>query len=201
MYGLHVRTTAPASLSEATLHEAALAYLTHRPASVAQMRRVLARKIATWARRASKTSEDESATSAAVARAESAAAAVVASLRTSGLLDDARFAEQRAGRLTRAGKSRRAVELSLVKSGVGTTLARDASSSDADTELAAAVMHTRKKRMGAFARDVEAASDPKVRRRWLGSLARAGYSFGVAERALRMDREAAEDLLRELSRS
>lgn len=197
-----MRPTAPASLTEATLHEAALAYLTHRPASVAQMRRVLARKIATWARRAAKTAGDESKVADAVARAESAAAAVVASLRTSGLLDDARFATQRAGRLTRAGKSRRAVEQSLVRSGVGTTVARNASSSDADTELAAAVMHTRKKRMGAFAKNAdEGAVDPKTRHRWLGSLARAGYSFGVAERALRMDREAAEELLRELSRS
>lgn len=191
-------STAP---TETTLHEAALAYLTHRPASVAQMRRVLARKIAAWARRMAKSSADESETSAAVTRAESAAAAVVASLRTSGLLDDARFAAQRAGRLTRAGKSRRAVELSLVKSGVGTTLARESAPSDANTEIAAAVMHTRKKRMGAFARDAAQATDPKVRRRWLGSLARAGYSFGVAERALRMDRDAAEELLRDLARS
>lgn len=200
-YGLYVRTTAPASLTETTLHEAALAYLTHRPASVAQMRRVLARKIATWARRAAKTAGDESKVADAVARAESAAAAVMASLRTSGLLDDAAFAKRRAGSLTRAGKSRRVVELTLVRNGVGTTLARDASASDADTEIAAAVMHTRKKRMGAFARDVEQAADPKVRRRWLGSLARAGYSFGVAERALRMDREAAEALLRDLART
>jgi len=196
-----VRTTASVSLTETTLHEAALAYLSHRPASVAQMRRVLARKIATWARRAAKSGKDESETSATVARAESAAASVISSLRTSGLLDDTKFSAQRAGRLTRAGKSRRAVELSLVRSGVGATLARDAAASDPDTEIAAAVMHTRKKRIGAFARDAEAAVDPKVRRRWLGSLARAGYSFGVAERVLRMDREAAEDLLRELART
>lgn len=174
------------------LHEAALDYLTHRSSSVAQMKKVLARRIAAWAKRA--TAETDVATG--VARAQAAAEAVIERLLASGLLNDATYAKSRAEHLTRSGKSRRAVAFDLKLKGVGEDDAREAVPQDTDTELAAAVALTRKKRIGTYARDD--APDDKTKQRWLGTLARAGFSFSTAQRVLRMDRDTADALLRNL---
>lgn len=186
-----------AAPTEASLHEAALAYLAQRATSIVRMKRVLERKIATWARRADKAGESAERIEAAVANAENAVPRVIERLRAIGYLDDAAFAERRAERLTRAGKSRRAVSLDLVRNGIASELARRFTPEDATTELSAAVALTKKKRIGAFARlDEDEDVDPDLKRRWLGALARAGYSFETANRVLRMARDEADSLLR-----
>jgi regulatory protein len=183
------KTSPPPPLTQATLHEAALEYLTHRAASVAQMKKVLARRIAAWARRVGEDAD--------VTQPRAAAEAVIERLLRSGLLNDAAYAERRAGALTRAGKSRRAVAFDLAAKGVAEATARAAVPQDAETELAAAAALMRKKRMGPYAR-VEA-PDEKTKRRWLGAFARGGFSLSTAERALRLGREAADEMLRELA--
>ncbi|MFO0738116.1 MAG: regulatory protein RecX [Labilithrix sp.] len=180
----------PPALTQAVLHEAALAYLTHRSASVAQMRKVLDRRVAAWARRAS---EEEAA--AGVEKARTAAEAVVERLLASGLLDDAAYAQRRAEALTRSGKSRRAVAFELARKGVNEEAARAAVPQDAETELAAAVALMRRKRIGPYAR-ASLVRDDKLERRWLGTFARGGFSFSTAQRVLRMDRDAADEVLR-----
>lgn len=177
----------PPPLTQAVLHEAALEYLTHRSASVAQMKKVLARRIAAWARRAGEDADPSG--------PEAAADAVIARLLASGLLNDAAYAERRAGALTRAGKSRRAVAFDLATKGVAAETARAAVPQDAETELAAAAALMRKKRMGPYAR---AEPDEKTKKRWLGAFARGGFSFSTAQRALRLSREAADEVLRQL---
>lgn len=184
--------------SQNVIHEWALAYLTNRPASVAVMKKVLQRRIDAWSRRAAKAGTDADEIETGVATAKERALAVIERLTSSGLLNDATYAKQRAERLTREGKSRRAVTFDLAQKGIPSELARASVSNDPATELAAAVALVRKKRLGAFSRRSGAEIDAKERNRWLGALARAGYSFSVADRALRMDREAAEELLRDL---
>lgn len=186
----------PPPPSQNVIHEWALAYLTNRPASVAQMKKVLQRRIDAWSRRATKTGADADALESGVAQAKERALAVVERLTSSGLLNDVTYAKQRAERLTREGKSRRAVTFDLAKKGIATDLARASVSHDPATELTAAIALVRKKRLGAFSRKAPDEIDAKERHRWLGALARAGYSFSVADRALRMDRDSAEDLLR-----
>lgn len=187
---------APLPPSQNVIHEWALAYLTNRPASVAQMKKVLHRRIDGWARRMGKTDADAEAIEAGVAVAQERALAVIDRLTSSGLLNDVTYAKQRAERLTREGKSRRAVTFDLARKGIANDLARASVSHDPATELTAAVALVRKKRLGAFSRKDAGEIDAKERHRWLGALARAGYSFSVADRALKMDREAAEELLR-----
>ncbi|MBX3231359.1 MAG: RecX family transcriptional regulator [Labilithrix sp.] len=184
--------------TQAAVHEWALAYLTNRPASVAEMRRVLARRIDGWARRARKAEVDAEAIEAGAHTARERAEAVIERLQASGLLDDVTYAKHRAERLAREGKSRRAVSFDLAKRGIASELARASIDQDPATELAAAASLLRKKRIGAFSRKATAEIDARERQRWLGALARAGYSFSTAERALRLDREAAEELLRSL---
>jgi regulatory protein len=183
---------APPAPTADVLRETALAYLSHRAASVAELRRVLGRKIATWARKAARAGQDEQDIAATVGRATDEADGVITRFRGNGLLDDAAFAERRARRLARSGKSARAIAADLAHRGVAAETARSAIPRDPAGELAAAIVFARKKRLGAFARG---ADDNGARRRWLGALARAGYSFEIAERVLRMDRASAEEML------
>lgn len=177
-----------------SLHESALAYLGRTSATRAGVAKALERRIAAWARKASKLGVEEEAVARDVARSKEAIAAVVARLAEVGLIDDRAFATRRVRSLNLAGRSRRAIEAHLASKGAAADVVRSAVEDDEGTELGAALTLARKKRLGPFAREP---MDFEARRKALGALARAGFSFAVAERALRMDRESAETLLHE----
>lgn len=161
----------------ASFHEAALAYLARRPASAAQMVRVLERR----ARRAG----------VELADAQETIRGVVARLVEVGLVDDAAFAASRVRRLGEGGKSTRAIAAHLAAKGVSAEVARAALSRDGDPDLDAALQLARKRRFGPFARD-DAPPDRATEHKILGVFARAGFDRRTAERALRMARDEAE---------
>jgi len=164
-------------MTAAELHEAALAYLSRRPATVAMMTRVLQRKVM-------KKGDD-------LADAGDIIRAVVARLVEAGLVNDTTFAETRSRRLSREGRSSRAIAAHLAQRGVRTEVAR--SVIDRGGDLDAALVLTRKRRIGAFRR--EALLDAAAKQKELGVLARAGFDRSTAERALRFDRDEAEERL------
>jgi regulatory protein len=171
--------------TDSLLHEAALSHLARYAATRAGLLRVLDRKVMRWA-----ASEAGDPDQAATARA--AARQVVERLTASGVVSDKAFAEARSRSLSRAGKSARAIGAHLSSRGVGAELARQSVVVDADRELAAACIHVRRKRLGDF-RAAETA--PEQHRRDLASLARAGFSHGVAKQALLLSRDDAEALI------
>jgi regulatory protein len=63
---------------------------------------------------------------------------------------------------------------------------------DEGHELAAALIHARKRRLGPWRK---VAPSPEALRRELGSLARAGFPRGIASAALRYGPEEAEALI------
>lgn len=190
---------APPAPTDATLREAALAALGRRALTRAGLASALERKIATWARKASRDGHHEPDDVAqAVEKAKAAIAPIVSRMVEIGAIDDVKFAEARTASLTRQGRSRRAIAAHLAAKGVEETTVREATASDASTELVAALTLAKKRRLGPFARDEDRnMRDPDVRRKALGVLARAGFDFGTAERALRMDPEEAEERLRD----
>jgi len=183
------RTSLPAPDREA-LHHAALVYLSRYAATEAGLRSVLERRIERWAR-AANGSDD------AVAAAKRAAGEIVARLAAAGAVSDSAFAESRARRLARAGRSRRAIAAALMAKGVDGETARQALPSD-DAELAAALALARRRHIGPF-RDREV-QDEAARRRELAMLARAGFSATVARRALVMPLDEAAALVDALRR-
>jgi regulatory protein len=109
-----------------------------------------------------------------------------------GAVDDAAFAASRARRLQRSGRSRRATLAHLREKGVDAETAAAALPEGEEAELDAALAFCRRRRIGPFAAD---APSPEARLKALGVLARAGFGRDVADRALRMDPDAAETRL------
>jgi regulatory protein len=177
--------------TEASLHEAALAYLSRYAASRARLVAVLDRQCERWAERAG----GETA-AARLADLRRLVRGVVERLVAAGIVDDAAFAASRARSLARSGRSRRAVAAHLAARGIADGDAAEALPDDPEVELAAALVLTRRRRIGLF-RPPGAAADPV---RELGVLARAGFSREAATRALGTAPATAEALLARLRR-
>ena len=177
-----------------SLYQAALTHLARYAATEAGLRRVLRRRLDRWAR----LQADPDAAAPIVADARQAIEAVIGRLLQAGVLNDAAFAENRARGLLRSGQSGRSIQMRLVAKGVAPDVARAVSVSDVETELAAALVLARKRRIGPYRATghVEVAARMKE----MGQLARAGFSRDVAERALDMAREDAEGRIFELRR-
>jgi regulatory protein len=170
----------------AKLYEAALNHLARYAATETGLARVLARKIDRWARlRAEEGGETEEIAPAA-RQAKAAIPRVLARLKEAGVVNDDAFAASRAKRLIRAGKSRRATLAHLAAKGVTGAVIEE----DPERELAAACAYLRRRRAGPFGD----APEQKI----LAAMARGGFAQEVARRALRLDRDEAETLIKTL---
>lgn len=177
-----------------SLYQAALNHLARYAATEAALRAVLMRRLDRWVR----LQADPEAAEPAVVAARAAIEAVISRLVEAGAVSDAAFAESRAKSLVRGGQSNRSIQARLIAKGVAPDLARAAAVSDVDTELAAALVLVRKRRIGAYR--VAETDDAAVRMKELGLLARAGFSRDIAERALNTSREDAEQRIFDLRR-
>jgi len=182
----------------ATLHEAALAYLARYTATEAGLRHVLERRLDRWQRQSQRNGLDPEAIAAQVATARNAVREVVARLTAAGALNDAAYAESRARSLVRSGRSHRAVLAYLAAKGVDAETAASVMPKPEQSELAAALVLARKRRIGPFRPGQ--VPDEAGRRRELGVLARAGFPRSVAHQALAMDPDQAETIVNELRR-
>ena len=152
--------------------EAALRYLDRSDASVAQLRRVLMRRVAR--------AESPDLIEPAKAQVE----LVLARLIESRLLDDARFAVAFAEGQRRRGASALGLRSKLRARGLGDQDVEAALTSTAESELyneeESALIYARKRRL-VVRFDVR---EPKQRQKALASLARRGFSFDIAQRVL-----------------
>jgi regulatory protein len=175
---------------ENKLYEAALTHLARYAATEMSLGQVLSRKIDRWARLyAGEDADPEEVTSAARA-AKAAIPRVIIKLKAANVLNDAAFAASRGKRLTREGKSRRYALAHLAAKGVTAAAAKAAVTDDPERELAAACAFLRRKRAGPFGE----APELKV----LAAMARVGFAQEVARRALRLERDEAEALIKSL---
>ena len=163
-------------------------YVARYATTEAGLRLVLQRRIDRWAREAA----DRETAADRAAAAKAAVPAIVARMVELGLLNDAAFAESRAKGLALSGRSRRAIAARLMAKGIGAEQARAALPGDDGAELIAALILARKRRIGPF----RLTEDPDHNKE-LGVLARAGFPRDVAQRALAMEEEEAENAVRE----
>ena len=148
--------------------------------------RVLARRIERWGRLQGEEAEPED-VEQTMRRAKAAIPGVLSRLKELGVLNDELFAASRVKRLTREGKSRRATLAHLAAKGVKAPALPD----DPERELAAACAYLRRRRAGPFG--------PAPADKILAAMARGGFSQSIARRALALEREDAEALIRGLS--
>jgi regulatory protein len=190
--GMTTEDSAPPD--SASLYQAALDYLARYAATQAGLRRVLQRRIDRWAR----AQPGRDAAQPVLRAAHDAIDAIITRLAEAGAVSDAAFAESRARSLLQSGQSTRSVQMRLVAKGVAPAMARQASATDAETELAAALVLARKRRIGPY----RTADDggPAVRLREMGVLARAGFARDIARQALDTSREDAETRISDLRR-
>lgn len=164
----------PRRITAPYLRRAALHYLERYSVPAAQLRKVLTRKIATSCRH-----HDEDPALHAALLDE-----VVAQCVALQLVDDRRFAEARTASLRRKGLSSRAVAGRLAAKGVDRELIAAVSGTGEDTELAAARIAARRKRLGPWRRQGGPQDDRTSRQKDLAALARLGFSFAVARAVL-----------------
>jgi regulatory protein len=212
-------TTAASPPDAASLHEAALVYLARFAATEAGLRRVLTRQVDRWAR----AQADPEAAKPMAAAARQAIEAVLAALVKAGAISDVAYAQTRARTLVRGGQSNRAVRARLIAKGVAPEIAVAASVNDPGNELAAALVLVRKRRIGPYRPAGDPATPSAIlgvanvgvasaaftgsgfvpaesARKDLGLLARAGFSRDIAEQALSMTYEEAENRISALRR-
>jgi len=122
--------------------------------------------------------------------------AVIADCVRLGYVDDAAFAITRARSKRRGGRSALAIRRSLAEHEIDDGLVEAAlvaaDETLADGELAAALRHAARRRIGPYAL---VSPDDAARRRHLASLARAGFSFDIARQVMGCADAGAADAL------
>lgn len=112
------------------------------------------------------------------------------------LVNDRQFAEARARSLIRSGNSRMKITQKLLAKGVAadtvTNVMQNLSEQYEDMDFLAAVKYVRKRRFGAFSTRHDA---NELVEKELASMCRAGFSYGLTGRILKMTREELEEAL------
>lgn len=157
-------------VTPAWLERAAVHYLERYASSAENLRRVLARKLRRRLAAGEPVTPDM----------DGWIADTVARSVRSGLVDDSSYAAARVASLQRRGSSTRTVRAKLSEKGVAPdTVTAALTESDAD-ELALARRFAERRRLGPYRR----IPDPTRRNRDLAALARAGFPYGIAVKAL-----------------
>lgn len=173
------------ALSQTVIEDRALRYLDRFDASAARLRRVLKDFIR---RRAVEQGEDPGVYLGLVDD-------VLAKYQANGIIDDQRFASNLVASLHTRGASQRAIRARLCARGITSEIADGAltqlsAQSGGDTELSAAQALVRKRKLGHYRPAGERQANF---RKDLGVLARAGFDFDTAKRALALEGATDED--------
>lgn len=177
----------PKRITETYLHNSGLYYLQRFSASTAHFKSVMMRKV-----KKSCMAHPDQDFEACRAMVE----ALAARFEGSGLLNDTVYARGVADSLRRRGRSRKAIAAKMTERGLRKdqieaaleSLRDESGVSDSEAELAAALKFARRKRIGPFR---AGENDPALLRKDLAALARAGFSYDTARKALDFDGEEA----------
>jgi regulatory protein len=165
----------PKPANQERLRKAALYYIDRYATSAEHLKSVLMRRV-TRSARLHETDQQEG---------QIWIDEIVADLVNRGLVDDRAFAETRALSLHRGGASRRKIATALKVKGVGDedieTALRALEETHANAELVAARNYARRRRLGPWRSPAERT---ERRDRDLAAMARAGFSFRMAQRVI-----------------
>jgi regulatory protein len=177
----------PKVVDPAFLDAVALAYLNRFDATVNKLRQVLRERARVEARRG------EPGSIPSEARMTEWIEALLTRYQGSGLVDDRRYAENGVAQLRARGASRRAIAHKLRLKGLDDSVIEDALGGEVASadgaDLEAAERLCKRRRLGQHRK-----SDRELHRhKDLAVLARAGFSFDIAQRALGMSRDGSDE--------
>ncbi|MCH8155528.1 MAG: RecX family transcriptional regulator [Proteobacteria bacterium] len=185
------RPRGPRKATPKYLRNSALYYLERYASSSGHLRRLLLAKVARSARAHGADPEIDPEMDAEAGAA--AVEALIAELLGAGLLDDARYAAERARVLHRRGASARAIRTALLAKEIETDDIERALAGlreeAAEPELAAALAYARRRRLGPY-RDPDARADRRekdLREKDLAALGRQGFGYDLARRVIETD--------------
>jgi regulatory protein len=167
----------PRPVTASYLRNAAMHYLSGRSASEVMLRQTLERR-----------AKKRLAVRALSEETTALIAAALAEMITLRLVDDVKFAEGRAASLARKGLGKRRIAMGLRQKGIVGDKIEAAIAPDLD-ELTQARRFAERKRLGTWRRD---GGSRETRDKDLRALARAGFSYGIAAKALEQPEADAE---------
>ena len=179
----------PRKISERYLYNAGIHYLKRYTASVAHFKRIMTRKIDKSLKHHNEPSQEE---------CLKLLQGITEKMIELGFLNDDQYTIGMVTSLRKRGASRRNILAKLSQKGLDKELilstlesidnARQSSDENTDPDYQAALIFARKKRLGPYARhdlsELDTEKQEKAKRRALGALARAGFSFDIANRIL-----------------
>lgn len=180
----------PKKITEKYLYNSGLAYLQRFPASTPHFRRVMGRKI------------DRSCNYHKDQNPEDCRKMLESTIETfvrQGFLNDAAYLQGMVTSLRRRGLSTQAILSKLAMKGIAqdeaakALRAYDEERGGVNPDLAAAILLMRRKRIGPFRK-----SDGGDRTKELAALARGGFGFDIAQKALSLPRDEAEETLSQI---
>lgn len=163
-------------LTSKRLTNIALYYLGRYESSVEQLRKILSRRVLKEKLKGADIPAD----------VESVIESILAKMVSDGYVDDRRFAESVARKCQTAGKSRQFLIGKLKTAGIDADLIRELTDGLADSDLDAARRFVQKKKIGRC-RPLE--RQKECFKKDLAAMARAGFSFDVAKKALETDED------------
>ena len=182
----------PRKITQKYLYNAGLAYLQRFPTSTANFHRVMMKKI----KKSCAFYEDQSIEECLKLLDE-----VTQSFTRMGLLDDDAYLKGMITSLRKRGKSKQAILAKLQQKGMDTSEILDSLKNFEDKnqttqshDFLAALELTRRKKLGAFR--IKETFDANKE---LAALARAGFGFDIATKALKIDKDTAQEYLLEIS--
>jgi regulatory protein len=170
------------------LNNIALHYLSRFAASEGSLRRVLQNRIRKAAMRDAAFAADH----AKQAQLRIDIETIIEKHRKTGVLNDAAYAETKTHSLRRSGKSRRVIEQKLQIKGIDkeliakTLAAKDKESDPETTELKAAHILARRKKLGPYRK---VAADATRYQKDIAAIARAGFALSVVRKVLDLKKE------------
>ncbi len=177
-------------ITPAYLHNAGLYYLQRFAASTSQFQRVMLGKIDKSCRTHPELDREE---------CRKWLAALTETFQRAGLLNDELYTTGAVRSLRQRGLSTRAIEARMAVKGVPAALVKKILQDidglhENDANLVAALRQARKRRIGPYLPPGKEAS-PEAQDKHLSAMARAGFDFETAQKALKMDREEADGLI------
>ena len=180
----------PKKITDKYLYNSGLAYLQRFPASTPHFRRVMGRKIDRSCNYHNEQSRED-----CIALLESA----IAQFERMGLLNDDAYLSGMINSLRRRGLSTQAILSKLCQKGLPqdrileTLQSHDEAAGAENADLSAALLLARRKRLGAYRRAEELDKNKE-----LAALARAGFGFDIAQRALSLGFDEAEEIIAQI---